>query len=444
MSQDFWRLPKGVDEVLPPRARYLELLRRRVLDLFDVWGYDYIEPPIIEYLDALLVGNDLNLQTLQVADQVSGRTLGVRADITAQAARIDANSLSRGGAKRDNSTRSGGVNGVGEVGDGSIRRLCYAGPVVRANPKGVLESRVPLKAGAEIYGCAGVEADLEIMCLAIDALRAAGLDVVVIELGHVGFVRQLVDELELPDKARARLLEAVRIKSEADILAILEKALGAAPSAADHYGVAAERLCRLVRLMGDAAALDHARALFSPEATSAASAQRLGMKLLELVDQLDYCAARLQALRPDVVVRFDLSAPVGFGYHHALVFALYDPGHGRAVARGGRYDGIGEQFGDARPATGFDLNLKTLLGLPAVIQRAEAAPRTAAVWVPHVAKPETDRAVASAEQQPGLAEAIAQLRAEGVRVVQALSEDDIRPDDCDRQLQHNGNRWQAI
>ena len=166
MSQDFWRLPKGVDEVLPPRARHLELLRRAVLDLFDLWGYDYIEPPIVEYLDALLVGNDLKLQTLQVADQVSGRTLGVRADITSQAARIDANSLSRRPLSSSPSSAEQ---------ESPTRRLCYAGPVVRANPQGVLESRVPLKAGAEIYGCLGVEADLEIMCLAIDALQSACL-----------------------------------------------------------------------------------------------------------------------------------------------------------------------------------------------------------------------------------------------------------------------------
>ena len=144
MEEDYWRLPAGVDEVLPPQARRLELLRRGVLDLFDSWGYDYVEPPMIEYLDALLVGNDLNLQTLKVLDQKSGRTLGVRADITSQVARIDANSL---------------------VGD-ATRRLCYAGTTVRANPRGVFESRLPMKAGAEIYGCADLEADLEIMCMA--------------------------------------------------------------------------------------------------------------------------------------------------------------------------------------------------------------------------------------------------------------------------------------
>jgi len=380
VSQDFWRLPKGVDEVLPPRARHLELLRRAVLDLFHLHGYDYIEPPIIEYLDALLVGNDLTLQTLQVADQVSGRTLGVRADITSQAARIDANSLS-------NSLSSSGA--AGGAAEDLTRRLCYAGPVVRANPQGVLESRVPLKAGAEIYGCSGVEADLEIMCLAIDSLQSAGVKGAVIELGHVGFVRHLVDELGLSENLRDRLFEAVRIKSESDIAAVMEKAkLSSAVSDSTNYDHATDQLCKLVRLMGSAAALDEARALFNDLATgnrssgsSAASPSLADQKLLELVEQLDYCASRLQQLRPEIQVRFDLSAPVGFGYHHAMVFALYDPGHGRAVARGGRYDGIGEQFGDARPATGFDVNLKTLLGLPAVAERFEQQSSVEAVWV---------------------------------------------------------------
>lgn len=403
MAQDFWRLPKGVDEVLPPRARQLELLRRQVLDLFDSWGYDYIDPPMIEYLDALLVGNDLKLQTLQVADQVTGRTLGVRADMTSQAARIDANSLSVS-------------DSLGKVtNDNTTRRLCYAGPLVRANPPGVLESRVPLKAGAEIYGCADVSADLEVICLAIDAVSGAGLKSVVIELGHVGFVRGLVDEAlgseistgDLDSALYQRLLEAVRIKSEGDIKALLGEC------------DVASLLCELVRLMGGPDALTDARALF---ATNHAN-------MLELVDQLDYCAARLRDLRPNAQVRFDLSAPVGFGYHKALVFALYGAGYGQAIARGGRYDGIGEQFGNARPATGFDVNLKTLLGLPDVAAGfALSQAATPTVWVPFELE-------APAPEE--LAKSIKGLRADGWRVVQALGEDDQPPEHCGYTLMYN-------
>ncbi len=421
MAQDFWRLPKGVDEVLPPRARQLELLRRQVLDLFDSWGYDYIEPPMIEYLDALLVGNDLKLQTLQVADQVTGRTLGVRADMTSQAARIDANSLSARDA-------------TGKVlSDQETRRLCYAGPLVRANPPGVLESRVPLKAGAEIYGCADVSADIEVMCLAIDAVSAAGLDSVVIELGHVGFVHRLVDaalleieELEIEEldteefdgkrlepAQEQRLLEAVRIKSEGDIQALLGP------------GDVAEVLCHLVRLMGDADALADARVLFADN----------NANMLELVDQLDYCASRLEQLRPNAQVRFDLSAPVGFGYHKALVFALYEPGHGQAIARGGRYDGIGEQFGNSRPATGFDLNLKTLMGLQGVAASFTAT--ATSVWVPHI-----DATLAGTDSvNEELLAKIQELRSTGTRVVQALCDSDEQPEHCAHKLEHSNNGW---
>lgn len=403
MAQDFWRLPKGVDEVLPPLARQLELLRRQVLDLFDSWGYDYIEPPMIEYLDALLVGNDLKLQTLQVADQVTGRTLGVRADMTSQAARIDANSL----AARD---------ATGEVlGDQGTRRLCYAGPLVRANPAGVLESRVPLKAGAEIYGCADVSADIEVMCLAIDAVSAAGLDNVVIELGHIGFVHRLVDAALLDAAQEQRLLEAVRIKSEGDIQALLGP------------GDVAEVLCHLVRLMGDADALADARVLFADNKAN----------MLELVDQLDYCASRLEQLRPKAQVRFDLSAPVGFGYHKALVFALYEPGHGQAIARGGRYDGIGEQFGSSRPATGFDLNLKTLMGLQAVADGFSATAGATSVWVPHI---DADLAGTDSVNEE-LSAKIVELRSTGMRVVQALCDTDEQPEHCAHTLEHSNNGW---
>jgi len=414
VTQDYWRLPKGVDEVLPPQARHLELTRRQLLDLFDSWGYDFIEPPIIEYLDALLVGNDLSLQTLQAADQISGRALGVRADITAQAARIDANSLSDAGKD-----------------DTSVRRLCYAGPVVRANPSGVLESRVPLKIGAEIYGSPEVGADLEIMCLAIDALGAAGVETVVLELGHVGFVRELVDGLQLSDGDRERLLEAVRIKSEADIQLLLAgyQVGGKAGGKDKAHSEVAQQLCQLVRLMGGASVLEGARELFL--STNSKGSEQ-ATKLLELVAQLDYCAARLASLRPEAEVRFDLSAPVGYGYHQALVFALYEPGHSRAIARGGRYDGIGEQFGNARAATGFDVNLKSLIGLDVVQQRFDAAVPTDSIWVDYLD-----------DGPPELEAAVSKLRAQGNRIVRGLGPTDRPPQGCRKALRHKRDGWQV-
>jgi len=378
---DFWRLPAGVDEVLPPQARRLEMLRRGVLDLFDSWGYDYVEPPMIEYLDALLVGNDLNLQTLKVADQSSGRTLGVRADITSQVARIDANSL----------------------GGDSTRRLCYAGATVRANPRGVFESRVPMKAGAEIYGCADVEADLEIMSMAIDAFSLAGVGQPVIELGHVDLVRQLVLGLDLPARLHERLMQAIRIKSEADIMQLLAA-----------YPETAKLACRLVRLIGGVEVLDQAKELFAQE----------GAEFRQPIDVLTHCAAQLAQRRPEAQLRFDLSEPVGFGYHQALVFALYDRQHGRALARGGRYDGIGAQFGNARPATGFDMSLKSLIAVTA----GTAADNNSAIWAPWPAD-EAQRVKQRA--------AVRALRKRGERVVQALCEGDLVDQSCDRAISTN-------
>lgn len=389
MDEDFWRLPAGVDEVLPPQARRLELLRRGVLDLFDSWGYDYVEPPMIEYLDALLVGNDLNLQTLKVADQNSGRTLGVRADITSQVARIDANSL----------------------GGKATRRLCYAGPTVRANPRGVFESRVPIKAGAEIYGCADVEADLEIMCMAIDALGVAGVAHPIIELGHVGFVRQLVLDLNLSSGLHERLMRSIRIKSEADISQLLTA-----------HPDTAKLACRLVRLIGGEEVLAQARELFADHKADFEAP----------IDLLVQCAQELSARRPQVQLRFDLSEPVGFGYHQALVFALYDREHGRALARGGRYDGIGAQFGSARPATGFDMSLKSLIALTT----ANVGRENDSIWVPWPVD-ETQRTAQLAATRA--------LRQQGARVVHALSASDPIDKTCNRSLNTataaSNNEW---
>ncbi|MEM7218100.1 MAG: ATP phosphoribosyltransferase regulatory subunit [Pseudomonadota bacterium] len=383
MDPEIWRLPAAVDEVLPPRAWHLEQLRRGVLDLFQSWGYEYVEPPLIEYLDALLVGNDLNLVTLKVPDQLSGRTLGVRADMTSQAARIDANSLPASG----------------------VQRLCYAGPIARATPRRVLESRVPLKAGAEIYGTTARAADLEVMLLALDALSGAGLATPVIELGDVGIVAAILDTLTLDEGRRRQVLEAIRVKSETDIASLLA---GQAQ---------ADLLCELVRLMGPPEALQAARKLLGaphPE-------------LLGVLDQLEALVEELSRQRPQAQLRVDLSEHVGFGYHKGLVFALFDIEHGTALARGGRYDGIGEQFGRARPATGFDLNLKSLLGA------APALEPTGAIWAP----------VAPGEEAAGRLAAMAQLRAAGERVVDALDLDAEPPPSCDRLLVLSDARWRV-
>ncbi|HBF61937.1 MAG TPA: ATP phosphoribosyltransferase regulatory subunit, partial [Gammaproteobacteria bacterium] len=226
-----WRLPKGVDELLPPRAWDLELLRRRVLDVFDQWGFDYIEPPVIEYLDALLVGSgeDLDLQTLKVVDQISGRQLGVRADMTSQAVRVDAHSVITEG----------------------VQRLCYAGPVVFANPASTQTSRVQLKAGAEIFGAPSIDADVEVVGLMLEALRVAQINRPVLLLGHMGIYRQLVSELlrvgDLQPEQQAQLFNSVQRKAESDI----RELLGASPLS--------DMMVALPTLMGQPDILNEAR-----------------------------------------------------------------------------------------------------------------------------------------------------------------------------------------
>jgi ATP phosphoribosyltransferase regulatory subunit len=380
-------LPDGVDEVLPPQARSLELLRRQVLDLFDAWGYEYVVPPMIEYLDSLLVGSgsDLELQTFRMVDQLSGRMLGIRADMTSQAARIDAHSL------RTDATQ----------------RLCYAGTVVHANPQGVLESRVPLMAGAEIYGAVGLDADAEVISLMIEALRLTGIEHPVVELGHVGIFRAIAADAGCEEALESALFEALQRKSQPDLEDLLSDS---------HMG---DRHCELFTalpdLLGSADVLARARKLVSglPEAERA-------------LDELEQLSGAVKDRGADQELCYDLCELSGYGYHAGVVFAAYSADFGRAVARGGRYDAIGEAFGRARPATGFDLDLRRL---PARLAGARCA-----VWAPALNG-------YSGAQRSALWQAMTQLRREGERVIGALATNETPAAGCDRELVWRDGEW---
>ena len=382
-----WRLPKGVDEVLPPQAWELEQLRRKVLDVFVSWGYDYLEPPVIEYLDALLVGSgeDLDLQTLKVVDQSSGRQLGVRADMTSQAVRVDAHSQ-----RSDN-----------------IQRFCYAGPVVFAKPQGDQTSRVPLKAGAEIFGASGIAADAEVIGLMLQALQAANMHSPVLLLGHMGIFLGLVAELvaqgSLDEAAQSELFSCIQRKGASDIRAFLDNS------------ATADMLAALPDLMGDVTVLPRAAALLedAPEPVRTALAE------------LQSLAALIQANHPRVDLRFDVSELSGYGYHNGPVFAVYHPEHGSALAQGGRYDGVGAVFGRGRAATGFDMNLKQLM------PSTPLSP--AGYFVPFAAKESLD----------GLGDAVKKLRAEGHRVIVAVSESETMPQSCNGVLVQEQGEWLA-
>jgi ATP phosphoribosyltransferase regulatory subunit len=383
----YWRLPKGVDEVLPPQAWHLEQLRRNVLDVFNRWGYDYLEPPVIEYLDALLVGSgeDLDLQTLKVVDQFSGRQLGVRADMTSQAVRVDAHSL-----RREN-----------------VQRYCYAGPVVFAKPQGNQTSRVPLKAGAEIFGASGIAADAEVIGLMLEALQEAKMHAPVLLLGHMGIylglVEQLLAEGRLDETRRSALFACIQRKGASDIRDLLDDS----PTAA--------MLAALPDLMGDIDILNSAGEVL----------QQAPESVLAALQELQELSTMVKARYPQVDLRIDVSELSGYGYHNGPVFAVYHPQHGSALAQGGRYDGVGDVFGRGRAATGFDMNLKQLM--------ASAFEQQGAYFAPYTAD----------ESQAELAVFVKTLRDEGHRVIVAVAEDEQSPEGCLGTLVHDQDGWQV-
>jgi len=367
-----WLLPDGVEEILPPRARRIEALRQRLLQRFDLWGYELVFPPLLEFLDSLLVGvgSDLDLQTLKVTDQVTGRLMGIRADITSQAARIDAHSLRHRGPTR----------------------LCYAGTVLRTRGQGLFGSRSPVKVGAELYGVPGPQGDAEVLALMADTLAVSGLGVVHIELGHVAIYRALATAAGLPSAAEATLFDAVQRKAVADIRALLEEHQVEPDIAA--------MVITLPSLLGDASVLPRAREVFAaaPAAVTAA------------LDELEATATLAQLRFPELDLGFDLSELHGYNYHTGTVFSAYAPEHGQAVARGGRYDDIGRAFGRGRPATGFDLDLKVLADFAPL-----PAPEGRTLRLPRLEELQTEQAAA-------LWRRVAELRAQGVRVVPAEAE----------------------
>jgi len=379
-----WLLPESISDILPSEARRIEDLRRRLLDLYRTYGYELVMPPMVEYLESLLTGSgrDLDLRTFKLIDQLSGRTMGLRADITPQVARIDAHLLNRAG----------------------LTRLCYAANVLHARPAGALSTREPLQIGAELYGHDGLEADLEVIELLLHSLRVAGVQQVRIDLGHVEVVRSLLAALpHLSEDEVFPLIQSKDAPALAQVLANtpegpLRRALLELPAL---YGAPAEVLAR-------------ARAVLPTLAP-----------IVRALDQLDaLCASALLASHPgqDVRLTIDLGDARGYRYHSGVIFAAYVEGQPNAIGRGGRYDNVGESFGRARPATGFSLELRELAGL---VEEPAPARAVRAPW----------------SVDAGLTQAIQSLRDAGQIVVQVLPghEDEQQEFECDRELaQHNG------
>ena len=358
---DRWLLPVGVEETLPAEAAQIERLRRKVLDLLDTWGYELVMPPLMEFLDSLLtgVGHGLEIETFKLTDQISGRMMGVRADMTPQVARIDAHYL-----------RSSGP-----------RRLCYLGPVLRTRPDCLGCSRVPLQLGAELFGVNGSEADVEIVELLVETLQSIGLNKLHIDLGHMGIFQGLCQAEKLDEAAQEKLSLAIGSRSRDDVTQLCE-ALGLS-------ALATELFVLLTSCSGDVDDLAGVADKFS----SASEDVRLAF------DNLAQISGSLKKRLPGSRLYFDLAAVKGKGYHNGLVFSVFMPGSGRAIASGGRYDDIGVAFGRARPATGFSLDLRMI---SAFVDEPE---------------PKTDTICAIYEDDPEQLEAIRQLRQAGNRVI---------------------------
>lgn len=327
MTDRKWMLPEGVEELLPPLTWQLETLRRKLLDDYRRRHYELVHPPLIEHLDALLTGTaqGLEQQTLKLTDPASGRLLGVRADITPQAARIAARHFA----------------------DADVVRLCYLGSVLRAQADGLGGARALRQVGCEIFGLAGIEGDVEALEMMLRTLNFAGIERPTLDLGHVGVYRALSAALPLDAQAEASLFGILQRKSHPDLaLFFRETGVQAAASAP---------ILALLDLNGDESVVAAARLAL----------KTAGEDVHKALDQLDQVLAALKTLAPEVPLHVDLAELRGYRYHTGVVFAAYVHGHGREIARGGRYDGVGAEFGAAHAATGFSADLNELLRLGA-------------------------------------------------------------------------------
>lgn len=376
-----WLLPEYIEDILPGEARRIEQVRRRILDDFAVHGYELVMPPLLEYVDSLLTGtgHDLDLQTFKLVDQLSGRMLGVRADITPQVARIDAHLLNREG----------------------ITRLCYAGSVLRTLPDGLNRTREPLQIGAEIYGHRGIESDVEVQRLMLRALQLAGVREVSLDIGHVAVFRALLRRAKVSRGLEVELFQAMQAKDAPAITGLARKLDRSTRSA----------LAALPELYGGPEVLARARKVLPALPEIRAALRDLSALSKQLADLVH-------------IRSFDLGELRGYHYHSGVVFAAYANARPNAMAQGGRYDEVGKAFGRARPATGFSMDLRELA--------AGAGPsRESRVLAPY--RP----------RDGALQRAIAGLRSRGTVVIEDLpGHSRFRGElACERVLMRRNGRW---
>ena len=380
-----WLLPEDIADVLPAQARKVEILRRAILDLYQTYGYELVAPPILEFLDSLLTGtgSDLNLQTFKLVDQMSGRTLGLRADITPQVARIDAHLLNRTG----------------------VTRLCYAGSVAHARTPVGSSAREDLQLGAEIYGCATWDADFEAITLLLKTLAIAGLDKVYLDLSHAGILNGILADQKLDKETTETLYSLLQTKDRPRLskwaASLPAKITQALMALTELNGPCADVLAKAKTILPKHAAID--QALVDLERLVAAVSSSKGLEL-----------------------SIDLADLRGYQYHSGVMFAVYVEKLPQPIARGGRYDHVGQAFGRSRPATGFSLDLLTLANLSPLKVRKLAI---LAPWLEDIA----------------LNKAIAALRDSGEVVIQAMAGEKVEAAEyeCDRELVKQGSSWEV-
>ena len=379
-----WLLPEYIEDVLPAEAARIENFRRNLLDLFRVHGYQYVIPPLLEYLESLItgVGHDLNLATFKVVDQLSGRLMGVRADMTPQAARIDAHMLNNKG----------------------VARLCYAGSVLRTQADGLAQTREPLQIGAELFGHAGVESDIEIQGLMVKALQQMGVQSLHIDFNHVGIFASLISQGGIDASHEQSLHSALQSKDSATVVRLTEGLEHTVRSA----------LVQLVELNGDLSVLDRAAEVLPPST-------EIDLALQDLRRAGEHMSSL------GVKACFDLAELRGYHYHSGMVFTAYAQGYSGPLALGGRYDEVGSAFGRARPATGFSIDLR------GVVTALAPAELESAIFAPFSA-------------ETGLIKKIEELRSAGQVVIQELPGHEVHRAElnCDRQLVKQGDVWQVV
>jgi len=399
-----WLLPDGINESLPDEAEKLEALRRHLIDLYATWGYRLVMPPLVEYLESLRagMGTQLDLQTFKITDQSNGRMMGVRADITPQVARIDAHRLSKG-------DKNAGVN-----------RLCYIGTVLRTRSEEQGGSRSPVQVGAELFGHAGIESDFEIISLMLETLDSLDVNGLVLDLGHVGIASGLAEHAKLDKQQKEDYFDMLARKS---IPEIEQWVADQGFSSSD-----AEMLLALPLLSGSTELIKAAKSKL----------KNAGKAVLNALDHLQNISDLLGSTFPNLVLHIDLAEMRGYAYHTGIMYMVYLPGRGACIAQGGRYDGIGEAFGNNRSAIGFSTDLRTLANLSFESTTLVNSLGVNGILAPYVTKSAMDESLDAI---------IDDLRAQGEQVIRQLTEVmTFTPaqQGCNRIIEKQGDDWVVV